>query len=116
MQSVTRQLTPPLPQLLSGNSGQQCRCSGPNELQTNQGNWVTAGFATSAALATVDANVDAIVVDTGTTLPATLTTIEGKVDTVDTVVDGIQTDLSNGTDGLGAIKTAVDAIPAPERG
>lgn len=31
--------------------------------------------------------------------------------TVDTVVDGIQTDLSNGTDGLGAIKTAVDAIP-----
>ena len=30
--------------------------------------------------------------------------------TVDTVVDGIQTDLSNGTDGLGAIKTAVDAI------
>jgi hypothetical protein len=85
-----------------------------NELQTNQGNWVTAtGFATSAALATVDANVDAILVDTGTTLPATLTTIEGKVDTVDTVVDGIQTDLSNGTDGLGAIKTAVDAVSAP---
>lgn len=28
-----------------------------------------------------------------------------------TVADGIQTDLSNGTDGLGAIKTAVDAIP-----
>jgi hypothetical protein len=83
-----------------------------NELQTNQGNWVTAtGFATSAALATVDANVDAILVDTGTTLPATLSTIDGKVDTVDTVVDGIQTDLSNGTDGLGAIKTAVDAIP-----
>lgn len=31
--------------------------------------------------------------------------------TVDTVVDGIQTDLDNGTDGLGAIKTAVDAMP-----
>lgn len=28
--------------------------------------------------------------------------------TVDTVVDGIQTDLDNATDGLGAIKTAVD--------
>jgi hypothetical protein len=70
-----------------------------------------ASLATAAALATVDANVDAILVDTGTTLPATLTTIEGKVDTVDTVVDGIQTDLSNGTDGLGAIKTSVDAIP-----
>jgi hypothetical protein len=42
-----------------------------NELQTNQGNWTTAtGFATAAALATVDANVDAILVDTGTTLPA----------------------------------------------
>lgn len=47
-----------------------------------------------------------------------LADIEGKIDTlttnlatVDTVVDGIQTDLSNGTDGLGAIKTAVDAIP-----
>jgi len=62
-------------------------------------------------LSTIDTNVDAVLVDTGTTLPGTLTTIEGKVDTVDTVVDGIQTDLSNGTDGLGAIKTAVDAIP-----
>lgn len=33
--------------------------------------------------------------------------------TVDTVVDGIQTDLSNGTDGLGAIKAAVDTISSP---
>jgi hypothetical protein len=83
-----------------------------NELQTNQGNWVTAtGFATAAALATVDANLDAVLLDTGTTLPATLSSIEGKIDTVDTVADGIQTDLSNGTDGLGAIKAAVDAIP-----
>jgi hypothetical protein len=69
-----------------------------------------AALATAAALATVDANVDAILVDTGTTLPGALLAIEGKVDTVDTVVDGIQTDLSNGTDGLGAIKTAVDGI------
>lgn len=59
----------------------------------------------------VATEVASILTDTGTTLPATLTTIEGKVDTVDTVVDGIQTDLSNGTDGLGAIKTAVDAVP-----
>ena len=36
-----------------------------NELQTNQGNWLTAtGFATSGALATVDANVDLILADT----------------------------------------------------
>lgn len=34
------------------------------------------------------------------------------VATVDTVVDGIQTDLSNGTDGLGAIKTDTAAIKA----
>jgi len=37
--------------------------------------------------------------------------IAADIATVDTVVDGIQTDLSNGTDGLGAIKTAVDAVP-----
>ena len=32
---------------------------------------------------------------------------------IDTVVDGIQTDLSNATDGLGAIKDAVDAVGTP---
>lgn len=69
-----------------------------------------AALATAANLATVDTNVDAILVDTGTTIPGTLSTIDGKVDTVDTVVDGIQTDLSNGTDGLGAIKGAVDGL------
>lgn len=40
--------------------------------------WVTniqSGLATSSALATVDTNVDAILVDTGTTLPATLASI-----------------------------------------
>lgn len=38
---------------------------------------------------TVDTNVDAILVDTGTTLPATLSGIETKVDTVDGIVDAI---------------------------
>lgn len=32
------------------------------------------------------------------------------ITTVDTVVDGIQTDLDNGTDGLGALKTLIDAL------
>ena len=32
------------------------------------------------------------------------------ISTIDTVVDGIQTDLSNGTDGLGALKALLDAI------
>jgi len=31
------------------------------------------------------------------------------ISTIDTVVDGIQTDLSNGTDGLGALKALIDA-------
>jgi len=54
-------------------------------------------LATAAALATVDSNVDAILVDTGTTLPATLGTPAGvslaadiaavKVDTAATLVD-----------------------------
>lgn len=36
--------------------------------------------------------------------------VSADIATVDTVVDGIQTDLDNGTDGLGAIKTTADAI------
>lgn len=90
-----------------------------NELQTNQGNWLTAtGFATSAALATVDSNVDAILVDTGTTLPATLTTIEGKIDTVDTNVDSILvdtgTDIPARFDGIegATFDTATDSLEA----
>ena len=55
-----------------------------------------SSLATASALATVDGNVDAILVDTGTTLPATLSTIEGKVDTVDTVADSISSTLSSG--------------------
>lgn len=40
---------------------------------------------------------------------AALTTHDGKLDTADTAVDGIQTDLSNATDGLGALKALIDA-------
>lgn len=38
--------------------------------------------------------------------------VSADIATIDTVVDGIQTDLSNGTDGLGAIKTDTAAILA----
>ena len=38
--------------------------------------------------------------------------IASAVSTVDTVVDGIQTDLSNATDGLGALKTLIDTAQA----
>lgn len=36
--------------------------------------------------------------------------LDTQLSTIDTVVDGIQTDLDNGTDGLGAIKTDTAAI------
>ena len=36
--------------------------------------------------------------------------LDTQLSTIDTVVDGIQTDLDNGTDGLGAIKAAVDGV------
>ena len=44
------------------------------------GDQLTA-LATAAALSTVDGNVDSILTDTGTTLPATLATIAGYLDT-----------------------------------
>lgn len=68
------------------------------------------------------ADINAILIDTtglngdvmrGTdnaALASALTTHDGKLDTVDTVVDGIQTDLSNATDGLGALKALIDAL------
>src|SRR5690606_4800501 len=49
-----------------------------------------SSLATASALATVDNVVDAILEDTGTTLPSTLAGIEAKVDTVDSVADGIK--------------------------
>ena len=68
-----------------------------NELQTD---WADGGRldlildarASQTSVDTIDGIVDSILVDTGTTLPATLTTIEGKIDTVDGVVDTILVD------------------------
>ncbi len=45
-------------------------------------------------------------------IKAETASIEGKVDTLDTVADGIQSDLDNATDGLGALKTLIDALPS----
>jgi hypothetical protein len=78
--------------------------------------------ATQASLNTVDSNVDAILVDTGTTLPATLTTIEGKVDTVDTSVDAILIDtgttipaqITSATSGLSTFDPATDTLEGAE--
>lgn len=71
-------------------------------------------LATQASVNTVDGIVDAILLDTaeigaaGAGLTALATA--ANLATVDTVVDGIQTDLDNGTDGLGALKTLIDAL------
>jgi hypothetical protein len=64
----------------------------------------TDSAATAADLATVDANVDAILVDTGTTL-------DGKIDTIDANVDAILVDTGTTLDGkINTIDTNVDAI------
>ena len=67
--------------------------------------------------AEMDANstqLAAIVADTGTTIPALLGTpsvdIAADIAVINTAVDGIQTDLSNGTDGLGALKVLIDDV------
>ena len=59
---------------------------------------VDTGTTLDAALAVVDANVDAILVDTGTTLPASLAAHDAKLDTVDGIVDTILVD--TGTAGV----------------
>ena len=79
----------------------------------------TNSAATATALATVDSNVDAILVDTGTTIPGTITTVDSNVDavlvdtgttlpailaTIDGIVDNILTD--TGTTIPGTITTA----------
>ena len=65
-----------------------------------------SGFATATALATVDSNVDAILVDTGTTLPGTLTTIDGIVDAILIDTTGINGDAMRGTDSASTLTAA----------
>jgi hypothetical protein len=59
-------------------------------------------------LATIDGKADDILVDTGTDIPATLSTIDGKVDVIDGIVDDILSD--TGTDGVALTEGAVDDI------
>lgn len=75
---------------------------------------VAANYATAADLATVDTVVDAILVDTGTTIPAALTTIDDEIAVIDGIVDAILVD--TGTDGValatGSITTTTFAAAA----
>ena len=53
---------------------------------------VDTGTTLPGQINVVDANVDAILVDTGTTIPATLTTIDNEIATIDVNVDAILED------------------------
>lgn len=78
------------------------------------GDQLTA-LATASALSTVDSNVDAILVDTGTTLPATLSGLAtaSALATVDSNVDAILVDTGTTIPGtITTIDTVVDAIKA----
>lgn len=79
-----------------------------------------ASYATATALATVDSNVDAILEDTGATLPSTLSTIAGYIDTevaaIKAVTDnlpdsGALTSLASAS-ALATVDSVVDAIKA----
>ena len=72
----------------------------PADLPTN-----FSDLSITATTGRVDVAAVAGTAQTAGDIPALITT-------VDTVVDGIQTDLDNGTDGLGALKTTLDAIEA----
>jgi hypothetical protein len=89
-------------------------------------NWVVQPDATSEyILVPADADVESwqhnVVTANGSGLPdvnvnevgdtsQTAGDLAALITTVDTVVDGIQTDLDNGTDGLGALKVLIDAV------
>lgn len=62
-----------------------------------------AGASVSVDLAAIKTDTAATLVDTGSTIPT-------EIAAIDTVVNGIQSDLGNGTDGLGAIKADTAAI------
>src|SRR5690606_1121466 len=69
-----------------------------------------SSLATASALATVDNVVDAILEDTGTTLPSSLSTISGKVDTANSHLTDIKGGgFSGSTDSLEAIRDRGDA-------
>jgi len=70
-----------------------------------------AGASVSADIATVDGVVDSVLVDTGTTLPATLSTMEGKIDTVDGIADSILVDTGTTLPAtLSTIEGKVDTV------
>lgn len=68
----------------------------------------TTGLATAGALATVDSNVDAVLTDTGTTIPAQITALNDP--TAAAVATAVRTELST---ELGRIDVATSTRAAP---
>ena len=80
-----------------GSFGEQCKTDIDAIL-------VDTGTTLDGKINTIDTVVDSILVDTGTTL-------DGKIDTIDTVVDSILVDTGTTLDGkIDAVDTVVDAI------
>jgi len=69
-------------------------------------------LATQASVNTIDGIVDSILVDTGTTIPATITTIDNEIATIDTVVDRIEVDTQDLQTQVGTAGAGLSAIPA----
>lgn len=87
-----------------------------NELQTNQGDWATAdvsGLATAAALATVDNNVDLILEDTGTTIPAQIGSLNNFDPANDTVANVTLVDTVTTNTDMRGTDNALLAASAP---
>jgi len=115
MAPVTRTIELYRPKITAGytlgvnSSGHVSRATLCDTVTTNSDMRGTDSGATAANLATVDTVVDGIQTDLSNGTDG-LGALKALIDTVDTVVDGIQTDLSNGTDGLGALKTLIDTV------
>jgi len=69
------------------------------------------GTTIPATLATIDGNIDSVLVDTSTTIPASLTTIDNEIAVIDGIVDDILVDTSTTIPAsLTTIDTNVDAV------
>jgi len=62
------------------------------------------------AISDIESDADMILTDTGTTLPATLVSLDGKVTTVDGVVDAIANDTSTIITNLATVDGKVDTV------
>ena len=71
----------------------------------------SAHSTTDGKIDTVDTVVDAILVDTGTSLPSTLSTIDSEIGTIDGIVDSILVDTNElQTDDVPGLIATLDAV------